>query len=226
MHPMRSIATSFILLFVVAGCSLPSGLLRFRWAMEDPDYAEKYAEGVPKSDVLGKLKQASDARFLSDVSGIYVSTGVAARSDAARGLLGADIGVERYITSFYTARGSLLGMTDGEDYFTGLDLGLRLQSPSRLAPFVGIGGFAGYAKESVSAERDGVDNDEDGFADEWGEEHERVSGAMAAAYPEIGVHLWWTPRVRLTGLGRYLFTTEGRDADDWWLGAGIAMFAK
>jgi hypothetical protein len=30
----------------------------------------------------------------------------------------------------------------------------------------------------------------------------------------------------LTGFGRYMVTTEGRDDDDWLVGGGIAFFAK
>nr|WP_236649284.1 hypothetical protein [Rhodopirellula sp. SM50] len=208
------------------GCALPTGILRSRWAMDDPEYAEKYCDGAEKSDVLGKLKQAADARFQEDATGLFVSSGVTKRTDADHGLFTVDIGAEMYATSFMTARASLMGMGNGDDWFTGLDAGLRLQTPSRLAPFVGAGVYAGYAKEVVSADDDWIDNDDDGFIDEHGEDDERISGSLAAIYPEVGVHFWWTPRIRLTSYGRYMVTTEGRDADDWQAGFGLALFTN
>ena len=43
--------------------------------MGDPDYAKKYADGASKSDVLGKLKQASDARFVDYRGATYLFEG-------------------------------------------------------------------------------------------------------------------------------------------------------
>ena len=194
--------------------------------MEDPDYAEKYAKGAEKTDIAGKIKQASDARFQNGTSGFFVSGGAFARPDTDRTLGAIDIGLETYCTSYLTARGSLMLMGNDEDVFTGADLGMRLQSPTRLAPFVGGGFFGGYAREVVPAADDGIDNDDDGFTDERGEDKERFSGMLAAIYPEVGGHFWWTPNVRLTGFGRYMVTTEGRSADDWLVGGGIALFTK
>ena len=194
--------------------------------MEDPDYAAKYADGASKSDIGGKIKQAADARFLDGASGFYVSGGASSRPDAGSELIGLDVGMEGYGTSFSTTRISLGLMSDGDDIFTGVDTGLRIQTPTRLAPFVGVGLFGGYARETVPAEDDWIDNDDDGFTDERGEDRERFSGGLAGIYPELGGHFWWTPNVRLTGFGRYLVTTEGRDEDDWWLGGGLAVFTK
>lgn len=208
------------------GCALPTGILRSRWAMDDAEYAEKYCDGAEKTDVLGKLKQAVDARFQADASGMFVSGGYAKRTDADHGLFAIDIGTESYCTSFLTGRASLMGMGNGDDWFTGADLGLRLQTPTRLAPFVGAGVYAGYADEEVLADDDGKDNDDDGSIDEWREKDERFSGALAAVYPEVGAHFWWTPQVRLTGYGRYMVTTEGRTADDWQIGVGLAVFTN
>ncbi|MCA9137344.1 MAG: hypothetical protein KDB00_11315 [Planctomycetales bacterium] len=213
-------------LFGQSGCALPTGILKSRWAMSDPEYAEMYCDGAEKSDVLGKLKQAVDARFQEDASGLFVSGGYAKRSDADHGLAAIDVGAEAYFTSYLTGRASLMGMGNGDDWFTGLDTGLRLQTPTRLAPFVGAGMYAGYARESVLADDDWQDNDDDGSIDEWGEKKKRFSGAMAAVYPEVGAHFWWTPQIRLTSYGRYMVTTEGRTADDWQLGFGLAVFSN
>ena len=208
-----------------SGCGLPSGLLRSRWAMDDPVYAEKYADGAEKTDIVGKVKQASDARFVEGASGLYASAGSSAWGDGT-GMVGGEVGVEVYGTSYWTGRTALVGFANQEDGYLGLDLGTRLQVPSRLAPFVGVGMFAGYAEKSVVRDRDGEDNDEDGIIDERGEEDERISGVIAALYPETGVHFWWTPRLRLTGFGRYVITTDGRDSDDWLLGGGLAIFSR
>ncbi|WP_253159261.1 hypothetical protein [Stieleria tagensis] len=217
----------FVVMTIGAGgCALPTGILRSRWAMEDPEYAEKYADGADKSDLLGKAKQAADARFQKDANGLFVSGGYAQRSDADHGLLSVDVGGEAYLTSYLTGRVSWMGMGNGEDWFTGADAGLRLQSPTRLAPFVGLGVFAGAADETVAADDDWEDNDDDGFIDEYGEEEERFSGALAAVYPELGAHFWWTPTVRLTSYGRYMVTTEGSDANDWQFGVGLAWFTN
>ena len=223
---MRRLIHLAPLLLASCGCALPSGLLRSRWAMDDPEYAEKYCDGAEKTDVAGKLKQAADARFVAGSTGFFVSGGAVARPDAESGLGGIDVGVENYAASFLTTRGSWMLLGDGEDLFTGADLGIRLQTPSRLAPFAGVGLFAGYAEEVVPAADDGIDNDDDGFVDERGEDRERFSDFLASVYPEFGVHFWWMPGVRLTSFGRYMVTTQGRREDDWMIGGGLAIFAK
>ncbi len=121
--------------------------------MEDPEYAAKYIDGAEKTDISGKIKQAADARFQSGSSGMFVSGGVYTRPDAKTALGAIDVGIESYATSFLTMRGSLMAAAGDDDWFTGLDLGLRLQSPTRLAPFVGVGTFTGYAEEVVPADR-------------------------------------------------------------------------
>ncbi|MCG8653876.1 MAG: hypothetical protein MI861_28815, partial [Pirellulales bacterium] len=147
---------------LAGGCALPSGLTRSRWAMEDPEYADKYSQGAAKTDIAGKIKQASDARFLDQAQGYFVSGGFTARPEANSEMAGVDLGVEGYPTSYLTGRASLMLFSDGNDVFTGADVGIRLQTPTRLAPFVGAGAFAGYADEVVPADDDWIDNDDDG----------------------------------------------------------------
>ncbi len=219
-------ATIVLFSMVAGGCALPTGLTRSRWAMDAPEYAEKYCDGAEKTDVAGKLKQAVDARFQKGAGGYFVSGGLMSRPGARSELAGIDFGFEGYATSYLTSRCSLMLMTDGDDWFTGADAGVRVQTPTRLAPFAGLGLFAGYAKEVVPADDDWIDNDDDGFVDEWGEDRERFSDFLASVYPETGVHFWWTPNIRLSGFGRYMITTEGRDDDDWLIGGGIALFTR
>ena len=194
--------------------------------MEDPDYAEKYANGARKSDVLGKLKQAVDARFTEGASGSYISGGLATRGDSGSALAALELGTETYSESWVSGRSALSFVGDGDDIFTGADVGLRLQTPTRLAPFVGVGLFAGFAEETIDADDDFEDNDDDGLVDEYGEQEERISGALASIYPEVGAHFWWHSELRLSGYGRYLITTEGRDSDDWMIGFQLAFIHK
>lgn len=194
--------------------------------MDDPVYAEKYAEGAPKTDLLGKLKQAVDARHTEDLSGLYVSAGGQDHTEASSTFVGAEVGFEKYIKSWLTARGSLATYIGDDEGYGGLDLGLRLQTPSRIAPFAGLGLFNGVSKGYAPAARDGVDNDDDGFIDEGGERRKTVDGWMTAIYPEIGAHLWLNGRVRLTSFGRYFITTEGRRYDHWLVGGQITLFTR
>jgi hypothetical protein len=157
---------------------------------------------------------------------LYASGGLAARPDSDSEWGALEVGYESYFASYGTLRGALTLMGDGDDVFTGLDVGLRLQTPSRLAPFVGAGAFVGYADEVVPAEDDWVDNDDDGFTDERGEDRTRFSGALAAIYPEAGAHFWWRPNWRISSYGRYMITTEGRSEDDWLIGGQIAIMTK
>lgn len=194
--------------------------------MDDADYAEKYAEGASKTDVLGKLKQAGDARFVEGAAGSYYAGGITSRPGADSELASIEIGGEGYLTSYLTGRTALSFMSDFDDIFTGGDIGFRLQIPTRLAPFVGAGVFVGYADETVSANDDNIDNDEDGRIDEPFETRERISGMLASIYPETGIHFWWNPQCRLSGFGRYMVTTSGRKNDDWLIGLQLAIFEK
>ncbi|MBB3209703.1 hypothetical protein FHS27_005543 [Rhodopirellula rubra] len=205
---------------------LPTGITKSRWAMDDPDYAQKYADGAEKTDVPGKIKQAADARFLKDSSGCYFSGGLTAFGTSSNPMGSLELGYTGYGTSFMTNRMGFVAAANDDDYFLGGELGMRFQTPTRLAPFVGWGLFAGASSTTESADDDNIDNDDDGDIDEWGEEEESFDGALMAIYPETGIHFWWTPRVRISGFGRYLVTTEGRDADAWYYGASIAILSK
>ena len=106
----------------------------------------------------------------------------------------------------------------------GLDLGARLQSPTRLAPFVGVGGSAGILlQDAVPLLLDLGDDSPPSLLDE---EEAETTGGLATFYPEVGAHFWLDGRIRLTAFGRYLITTEGRDFDDWLVGGQISIFAR
>ncbi|QDT07123.1 hypothetical protein K227x_55480 [Rubripirellula lacrimiformis] len=205
---------------------VPTGFLRSRWAMTDPAYAEKYANGARKTNLLKKIKQAADARFVRDFAGWYLSGGLTAIGDTPDPLGSIEIGVTGYQTSYLTSRLGFIAAANDKDFYVGGETGLRIQTPTRLAPFVGGGLFLGASSTRSPAEDDNVDNDDDGAVDEDGETEFDFDGALAAIYPEAGVHFWWSPRVRISGFGRYLITTEGRSADSWYYGVSMAILSR
>lgn len=154
-----------------------------------------------------------------------MSGGLTSLAESEHSLASIEAGYEGYWTSYLTSRIGIIGAINDNDGYIGAETGLRLQTPTRLAPFVGAGLFGGFASQSVPANNDGIDNDQDKIIDEFDEEQFRLSGSLIGVYPEIGLHFWWSPRVRLTGFGRYLVTTEGRDADSWLYGFGIALMS-
>ena len=78
-----------LLLAVASGCSLTKS----RYAMDDPIYAEKYQNGAKRGDLLGKAKQAMDARHTDGLTGLYVSGGAQVRPDSEDAMGGVDLGV-------------------------------------------------------------------------------------------------------------------------------------
>jgi hypothetical protein len=205
---------------------VPAGFLRSRWAMSDPEYATKYAEGAPKTDLPKKIKQAADARFVNDYSGCYFSAGMTSIGDTPSPLGSLELGYTGYQTSYLSNRVGFIAAFNDDDFFIGGETGVRVQTPTRLAPFLGLGLFAGASSTRSPAEHDRMDNDDDGSVDEYGETETDFDGALAAIYPEIGLHFWWTPRVRFSGFGRYMITTEGRAADATYFGASVAIFSR
>ena len=68
--------------------------------MDDPVYAEKYEEGAERGDLLGKVKQALDARHTEGLTGFYFGGGAQVRPDSGNAMGGASIGVEGYATNW------------------------------------------------------------------------------------------------------------------------------
>ena len=204
---MRSVCLIILLIFST-GCSL-----RSRYALEDPVYREKYAEGASKDDILGKLKQASDARHTKFIDG-WVGGGGGGSSFG-----NLEFGHELYVENYSSTRLSLTGLVGEEASAVGVDVGARLQTPTRVAPFVGIGAQAGILTidaAQIVAEI-ALDTDVD--------DRSSIRG-LAAVYPEFGVHFWPNGHLRLTLFSRYLVTTEGRDFDDWLFGGQIGLFSR
>lgn len=204
------------------GCNF----FKSRYAMDDLEYAAKYSEGAEKGDIPGKLKQMIDARHAEGLGGIYVSGGAQTMPDSQTALVGLDLGYEYYQTSYFSQRLALTGYAGTDQGYAGADTGVRLQLPTRISPFVGVGMFNGVSRGITDASRDRIDNDDDGIVDEYGEEDSYPDAWLSAIYPELGTHFWLTGHGRLTAFGRYLVTTEGRAQDGWLIGGQFTVFSR
>lgn len=203
------------MLTFLAGCS---GVGTSRWAMDDPIYAEKYDkpyEGNDGDKMARMLKQSLDARHVRDRSGCHVG---GAFAETAAGL---DIGGFLYHGSAIEARTSLkaVGGAGTGELMVGLEPGLRIQTPSRLAPFAGVGTFIGSSWPGDSKESDGFDNDFNGWIDDHGESDAQ---SLITLFPELGVHFWMNSDTRITASAQYHFSSLGRDEDFLFFGLGIA----
>jgi hypothetical protein len=147
--------------------------------MDDPDYAAKYANGAERGDLIGKTQQAMDATHTEGLHGIFLSGGAQVRPESGHSLGGGDIGFESYAASWSTFRVGASAYFGADEGFVGVDLGTRLQTPTRLAPFAGLGTFHGVSRAVYVADRDGKDNDDDTFIDEQGEETSTIDGYLA-----------------------------------------------
>ena len=158
---------------------------------------------------------------LTTREGMYLELGGRGDPDA----IGGEIGVSGYVSEHLSLKGGLafLASESFDDTFVGGTLGVRYNIAKRLSPFVGFGVFAGYSEETVSAEDDGIDNDEDGDIDEDGEEKEVIKDVFGSVYPEVGFHFWATDTVRLTLTSKYHLTTEGRENYFWVFSFGIVF---
>lgn len=210
---MRSIWLIPILLLAV-GCGTS------RWAMDDPDYAAKYSKPYGDDKIPRMAKQAVDARHVGGKGGVYL--GAAGQSSPFT--VGGEIGGFSYWTPCLSGRFGLTGIvgTGEENLFGGIDLGVRAQTPTRFAPFAGIGTTVGYAVFHTDWSDDYIDNDGDGYIDEPGE-HDIDDAFIAAVYPETGIHFWLSGRTRLTASGRYMVTSDGRENDFWYYGLTLAF---
>ncbi|HBE68323.1 MAG TPA: hypothetical protein DDW52_09270 [Planctomycetaceae bacterium] len=211
------------LLQLLSGCA---NLLKSRYAMDDPVYAAKYTDGASKTQPLKKLKQAIDARHVEGLGGGYFTAGTQWRDSTQGTLAGAEIGSEAYPTSWLSYRMAMAGYIGPDDWYAGGDVGARLQLPTRLTPFVGVGTFHGLSLTREEAEDDRIDNDDNGFIDERGEMATTVDGWLSTIYPETGVHFWLSGQSRLTGYARYIVSSHGRDADDWLAGIQFSAFSR
>jgi len=209
MRGLRAIAW-IVLGLALAGCGTS------RWAMDDPDYAAKYLRPYEPGEKIPRMaKQAVDARYVEGKGGLYLGAAVADEPVS----VGGDLGVFYYPYSWAEGHIGLSGLagTGAEDLFLGVNTGVRFQTPTRLAPFAGLGLFGGYSEDEHPADHVWVDSE--GYLRSTDTDY----GFLGAVYPEVGIHYWLTSKVRLTGSGAYYITTEGRDADFWFVGLGLGF---
>lgn len=163
-------------LAAMAGCA------GSRWARQDPTYARKYRQHT--DEPLKVAKQAIDARQVAGRGGFYTTVAAASGPEAVDASVGRFVYLPNLGGAVETRVGLRGSAVDSGGLAAGVEFGGRVQTPTRLAPFVGVGGFAGMAPW------DYLDNSEP-----FGEDDE--TGAVSIA-PEVGVHYWLTPRWRLT----------------------------
>lgn len=190
--------------------------------MEDKVYAKKYRKGAKKVDLLGKLKQASDARHTQFLTGYTVGGGAQMESESGVPLGLVEVGGEFYVTNYFASRVAVTGFTGSENLFVGGDIGARLQTPTRLAPFVGVGAAFGVGVF------DALDIAlRDDSSDEFSSQGS-TSEPVAIFYPETGVHFWLNGNVRVSAFGRHNFTASslGENLEGWLVGGQVAYFRR
>ena len=210
MSPRLCIPIILSMLIFGSGCSS-------KWAIADRDYREKYRKPYPQNryDKWSRMgKQMIDARHIHDQGGVYVKGGWSENPDAGLG----EIGAYGYTDPWLSWHLGLSGLFGEERILglPGLELGVRAQTPSRLAPFVGMGTYINLLDVAIN---ELLDNDDPcGCPSEEYDTH----SIFATVYPEVGVHYWLTSGLRVTGSAAYHLSSRGRDNDFLMLGVSFA----
>ena len=217
------IALPLTLVFLfLAGCAPGRPrLFSSRWAMDDERYAQQYS--APYSD--NKLEKWSrmgqqmvDARFQKGTTGVYANAGMATKHIVA---LGGEIGVFTLPASWLTFRVGAVGLlAEGlPNYLVGGVTGIRAHAPTRLSPYVGLAGMAGYSETTTTADHSYVDGD--GNLVMEGQTIPGPSTGLMAIIPEAGFSYWVNSRFRMSLGASYYLTTEGHDRDFLMLGLSL-----
>ena len=188
-----------------------TGCTGSRWARSDADYARKYSKH--SDDVLQMAKQSLDARFVGGRNGFYTS--VASGTEPATA--SAELGMLVMPWSWLETRVGATGIvgSPGESIYGGGTLGVRLQSPSRFSPFIGVGGYVGEEPWEILED---VLNENDDWSTETSD-NDSGDSIVFAGYPELGAHFWLTPRWRLTTSMSYYV---GWSEEPWFFSIGVA----
>jgi hypothetical protein len=217
--------SSIVLTALVAISTTGCGLTSNRWAMSDPVYFVKHHDASDNS-LPAKLVRLSDASHVSGRQGSEF--GFSGGSQYGSG----DFSGFKYVNSMVESRIGLVGLVGGTNdpderivrALGGVHLGYRLQTPTRLAPFVGVGAFAGAGDpEWLPPAKDPNEFDFHSMGEDEDEGTWILTDGQLAAYPELGFHYWITPRVRMTASGRYHITTDGADEDSWNYGVSLGF---
>jgi len=216
----QRILLSFLFCLTLTG----SGCFSSKWAMRDPDYASKYDKPYPsrKPEKWRRMgKQMIDARHVEQKGGAYAKGAYSQNPDS--GLL--ELGLYHYGKPWMSLHGGLSVLL-GENQivgFPGLDGGVRFQTPSRFAPFVGAGV---YADLSPVVFNNSSNNDQQGLLSPTGPTTTQTRNSFAAVYPEAGFHYWLTSGLRMTGSAGYYFSSGGRDQDFLMVGLTFAHMSQ
>ncbi|TWT85492.1 hypothetical protein Pla123a_02990 [Posidoniimonas polymericola] len=200
---------------MLAACT---GCTGSRWGRSHPSYAAKYPRHT--GNLARMAKQAVDARHVAGETGLY--SGVSGRDEPAGGAVHlGGFHYPEYLNGAVETRLGIQGVgVPNKDFFSGgFECGARLQSPSRLAPFVGIGGYAGGNEKD-----DGRDNNGNGYIDEDFEKND--TSYDVAVIPEVGVHFWTTPYIRTSASASYYVTSAGGDSDFMLYGVSLSVLTK
>lgn len=186
-------------------------LIPTKWAMDNEDYARQY--NVPYSSVASQRRsqifhEMLDARFQEENYGVYVGGGGALNTWSVGQL---DTGVFKMPTAWSTVRLGGIGMVAGGKPMAGAELGFRLHTATRLAPYVGVNGvleLGGFARH-ISYNRYYYDTSGNRHNNpRWG----YFPTGMAAIVPEAGLSYWLNSSTRLNvGAGYYI--TGGHQPD-------------
>lgn len=172
---------------------------------------------VPPSQIV-------NADTIEGIAGFYAGGG--ARLDPLAGT-GA-LGLFHYPTSWLSWRAGLAGATfsnsDERLIAGGAELGLRVQTPTQLAPFVGVGTFLGWQEQKTTT----TTVSEESF---WGFHSTQTTTktktkGLATVYPEVGVIFWVSPHVYLATRAAYNFTSLRHDKESWMLGLELGLGMK
>ena len=193
---------AFLALLAVSLC----GCAGSRWARSDAEYELKYPEH--SDDILQTAKQAVDARFIGGRSGAYGGFGGGSQPSSVT----TEVGMMLMVKPWLESRAGFVGIagSPNESLYGGGTAGLRLNSPSRLAPFVGANAYAGVEPLELLGDRESLfEVDEDG-----------ESNFVFALAPEAGVHYWITPQCRLTTSASYYL---GWSSKPWFYSVGLSF---
>jgi hypothetical protein len=141
-------------------------------------------------------------------AGVYSHATFRTHPDAG----GAEVGILGYPVRWLALNlgASYAGPGQEDAWMFGFHGGARVEAPTTLAPYVGVGVFSGWDLDETAHEYDFL---------------RPGRGYMAAVYPEAGLHYWVTENFRVTGGAAYYITTEGRDADFAQLNLGLGAVA-
>ncbi|MCP3923649.1 MAG: hypothetical protein GY714_13800 [Desulfobacterales bacterium] len=101
--------------------------------------------------------------------------------------------------------------------YAGASVGMRFHLPGKFTPFIGAHVFCGAHEETESADKDGIDNDEDGVIDEYGETKSTGKDYLVGIYPEAGFMFTVSDHVQLVISAKY-YVTGDEDEGERWIG--------